>query len=49
MRRLYNLAGSVIVLDEVQALPDRLLAPILSVLRGLVDHYGVAVLLVTAT
>ncbi|MER6572832.1 CRISPR-associated endonuclease Cas3'' [Streptomyces sp. NPDC001093] len=49
MRRLHNLAGSVIVLDEVQALPDRLLAPILSVLRGLVDHFGVTVLLVSAT
>ncbi|MEW2527518.1 CRISPR-associated endonuclease Cas3'' [Streptomyces sp. NPDC047071] len=49
VRRLHNLAGSVIVLDEVQALPDRLLAPILSVLRGLVDHFGVTVLLVSAT
>ncbi|WP_343243829.1 CRISPR-associated endonuclease Cas3'' [Streptomyces sp. SID13726] len=49
MRRLHNLAGSVIVLDEVQALPDRLLTPILSVLRGLVDHFGVTVLLVSAT
>ncbi|MET7933960.1 CRISPR-associated endonuclease Cas3'' [Streptomyces sp. NPDC005322] len=49
MRRLHNLAGSVIVLDEVQALPDRLLAPILSALRGLVDHFGVTVLLVSAT
>ncbi|MGW0710521.1 CRISPR-associated endonuclease Cas3'' [Streptomyces sp. NPDC002643] len=49
MRRLHNLAGSVIVLDEVQALPDRLLVPILSVLRGLVDHFGVTVLLVSAT
>ncbi|MFD4996849.1 CRISPR-associated endonuclease Cas3'' [Streptomyces buecherae] len=49
MRRVHNLAGSVIVLDEVQALPDRLLAPILSVLRGLVDHFGVTVLLASAT
>uniref|UniRef100_UPI002FDBE829 CRISPR-associated helicase/endonuclease Cas3 n=1 Tax=Streptomyces sp. IBSBF 2806 TaxID=2903529 RepID=UPI002FDBE829 len=49
MRRLHNLAGSVIVLDEVQALPDRLLAPILSGLRGLVDHFGVTVMLVSAT
>ncbi|MEU0440307.1 CRISPR-associated endonuclease Cas3'' [Streptomyces sp. NPDC006186] len=48
-RRLHNLAGSVIVLDEVQALPDRLLAPILSGLRGLVDHFGVTVLLASAT
>ncbi|MFH8886264.1 CRISPR-associated endonuclease Cas3'' [Streptomyces californicus] len=49
VRRLHNLAGSVIVLDEVQELPDGLLAPILSVLRGLVDHFGVTVLLVSAT
>jgi CRISPR-associated endonuclease/helicase Cas3 len=49
VRRLHNLAGSVIVLDEVQALPDRLLAPILSGLRGLVDHFGATVLLVSAT
>ncbi|WP_151775693.1 CRISPR-associated endonuclease Cas3'' [Streptomyces abyssomicinicus] len=49
VRRLHNLAGSVLVLDEVQALPDRLLAPILSGLRGLVDHFGATVLLVSAT
>ncbi|WP_043267025.1 CRISPR-associated helicase/endonuclease Cas3 [Streptomyces sp. CT34] len=49
MRRLHRLAGSVIVLDEVQALPDRLLIPILSVLRGLVDHFGVTVVLASAT
>ncbi|MFE7319032.1 CRISPR-associated endonuclease Cas3'' [Streptomyces sp. NPDC057555] len=49
MRRLHRLAGSVLVLDEVQELPDRLLAPILSGLRGLADHFGVTVLLVSAT
>lgn len=49
MRRLHRLAGAVIVLDEVQALPDRLLMPILSVLRGLCDHYGTTVLLTSAT
>jgi CRISPR-associated endonuclease/helicase Cas3 len=49
MRRLHRLAGSVIVLDEVQALPDRLLTPILSVLRGLVEDFGVTVLLASAT
>lgn len=49
MRKLHRLAGAVIVLDEVQALPDRLLAPILSVLRGLVEHFGATVLLASAT
>ncbi|MEY9966582.1 CRISPR-associated endonuclease/helicase Cas3 [Streptacidiphilus sp. MAP12-16] len=49
MRKLHRLAGSVIVLDEVQALPDRLLRPVLSALRGLVDHFGATVVLVSAT
>jgi CRISPR-associated endonuclease/helicase Cas3 len=49
MRRLHRLAGSVIVLDEVQALPDRLLLPILSALRQLTDHFGATVLLASAT
>jgi CRISPR-associated endonuclease/helicase Cas3 len=49
MRKLHRLARSVIVLDEVQALPDRLLLPILSVLRMLVERYGTTVLLASAT
>ncbi|MFE7044605.1 CRISPR-associated endonuclease Cas3'' [Streptomyces atratus] len=49
MRKLHRLAGAVIVLDEVQALPDRLLIPILSVLRDLVEHFGASVVLASAT
>ncbi|POM27784.1 helicase Cas3 [Actinomadura rubteroloni] len=49
MRRLHRLAGSVIVLDEVQALPDAMLIPILSALRSLTDHFGASVLLASAT
>lgn len=48
-RKLHRLAGSVIVLDEVQALPPQMLVPILSGLRGLVEHFGCTVLLSTAT
>ncbi len=49
MRRLHRLAGSVIVLDEIQALPHALLVPILDALRTLVRHFKVTVLLSSAT
>ena len=49
MRRVHRLAGAVIVLDEVQALPHRLLVPILDGLRTLVSHFGTTVLLASAT
>ena len=49
MRRLHRLANSVIVLDEVQALPHPMLAPILDGLRLLVKHFGATVLLCSAT
>ncbi|MDD5560061.1 CRISPR-associated helicase Cas3' [Candidatus Methylomirabilis sp.] len=48
-RKLHSIVGSVVVLDEAQLLPPEFLEPILSVLKELVAHYGVTLLLSTAT
>lgn len=48
-RKLHNLARSVIVLDEAQALPPEFLDCALDALRELVHVYGCTVVLCTAT
>jgi CRISPR-associated endonuclease/helicase Cas3 len=49
IRKLHNLAASVLVLDEAQALPVGVLRPVTAVLDQLARHYRVSVVLCTAT
>jgi len=48
-RKLHNIVDAVVVLDEAQLLPPEFLQPILDVLNLLTKHYGVTVVLSTAT
>jgi CRISPR-associated endonuclease/helicase Cas3 len=48
-RKLHNIANSVIVLDEVQALPSEVLYPCVESIRELALHYNCSLVLCSAT
>ncbi|HET6842579.1 MAG TPA: CRISPR-associated helicase Cas3' [Candidatus Angelobacter sp.] len=49
LRRAHNIARSIIILDEVQTLPRRLLSPLLAMIKELSEHWGCTFLFCTAT
>ena len=48
-RKLHNIADSVVIFDEAQAIPLPTLMPCVSAIAQLVQHYGVTAVLCTAT
>ena len=48
-RKLHNLADSIIIFDEVQAIPVEKLKPCIEAIKELAENYGTSCLLCTAT
>jgi CRISPR-associated endonuclease/helicase Cas3 len=48
-RKLHNIAGSIVILDEAQTIPRPLLKPCVRMLDALAKHFGCTIVLCTAT
>lgn len=48
-RKLHNIAGSILIFDEVQAIPTNYLAPCMQAIEELVQEYGCSAVLCSAT
>jgi len=49
LKKINKLAGSIVIMDEIQALPDKYMPLIGAIIRRLAAHYGTRFILMTAT